>query len=260
MNSSPATALEAGSSVFPTVLAALIFVVGAALLLWGQRIWLKRIDLHPLLNTQEKLQNKDALVIGTFFVIVLLLALCVAGAGAAHLFSAHSLQAVQLTLVWALAASVVGAAFGFLLGHPRRTAEDKVGKEERTGTNWLLRTGLDDMVDWLVKGLTTVLLVQSATLIEHIGHLSTVFSAGLQGPATGVNPVGAAFAQPIIVFFTLFGALAGCLVTRTYLTGALGRADRTTVGAFTNAGLSFSEALLLLRHQRSLGSRGQGQL
>jgi hypothetical protein len=85
-------------------------------------------------------------------------------------------------------------------------------------------------------------------------------SAAVSGAVSTVGTVGPAFAQPVIVFFTLFGALAGCLVTRTYLTGALGRADRTTVGAFTNAGLSFSEALLLLRHQRSLGSRGQGQL
>ena len=97
------------------------------------------------------------------------------------MFASRTLEAVQLTLVWALAAAVVGAAFGFLLGHPRRTAEDKAGKEERTSTNWLLRTGLDDMVDWLVKGLTTVLLVQASTLIEHVGHLAMVLSAGLMG-------------------------------------------------------------------------------
>lgn len=249
----------------PTLVATAVFAIGTGLLMLGQAAWLKRIDAHPLLRSEDKLQNKDSLVIATFFVVLLLLALCIAGAGAALLFTVKG--AAQLTLMWALACCAVGAAFGFLLGHPRRLAEDKVGKDERTGTSWLLRTGLDDMVDWLVKGLTTVLLVQATTIIAHVTSLSAVFGAGLETPpllpvivSSTATAKAIAFAQPVIVFFTLFGTLAACLVTRTYLTGALGRADRSTVGAFTTAGLSFSETLLLLRHQRSLGSRGQGPL
>jgi tetratricopeptide (TPR) repeat protein len=257
------------SQTDPTVIAAVIFIAGAGLMLLGQRAWLARVEGHPFLSSEEKLQNKDALVIATFFTVTLHLGLCIAGSAAAHLFPRHVSAAAQLTLVWALACCSVGAAFGFLLGHPRRTAEDKVGKEDRTTTSWLLRTGLDDIVDWLVKGITTVLLVESKQVLQQLDPLAKLLGGGLEGGLTMAGLYGdqshvpaeaVAFSQGVIVFFTLFGALAACLVTRTYLTGALGRADRSTAGALTHAGLSFSEGLLLLRHQSSLGSRGHTPL
>jgi hypothetical protein len=237
--------------------ALLIFVAGTVLLLIGARIWLTRIDHHALLRADERLQNKDALVIGAFFTVVMLFGFCITGATAAWRFPDRAGEAVTLALGWALASASVGGAFGFLLGHPRRLASDEKGKEERTTLGGLLRTGLDDMVDWLVKGLTTVLLVNSAAILAHLHTLSSGFAKGLLPPASPEADVVAAqsFAQPVIVFFTIFGALAACLVTRTYLTGALGRADRSSTGAFNRIGLEVGEVLMLQAAQRSLATR-----
>ena len=238
----------------PMFEALLVFAVGTVLLFWGMHRWLERIDHHPLLRSDEKLQNKDALVISTFFTEVMLLGLCVTGAAAAGQFGR---DAVVLALAWALASAAVGASFGFLLGHPRRFTSEETGKEQRTGVNALLRTGLDDMVDWLVKGLTTVLLVNSTMILKHLDDVSRVMAKGLQENRANAIPIDTAiaFAQPVIVFFTLFGALAACLVTRTYLTGALTRADRSTTGAFVTAGLDWGEALVLMDAQRFLTTR-----
>ena len=237
----------------PALVALITFAFGSVIIMWGTWAWLERIDHHALLRSDERLQNKDALSIGTFFALMMLLGLCVTGAAAASQFKENASAAVQLALAWALASAAVGAAFGFLLGHPRRLFEDKTGKEERTTLSGLLRTGLDDMVDWLVKGLTTVLLVNSTMILEHLATISNGFARGLLTGAPNPDLAAAAsFAQPVIVFFTILGALAACLVTRTYLTGALTRADRSTTGAFNRVGLELGEVLMLQAAQRSL--------
>lgn len=238
----------------PMIWAALIFLFGSAAIVLGALQWLERVDHHALLRSEEKLQNKDALVIGAFFTLLLLLAYCITGAAAAMQFPERGGAAVLLTLTWALASVSVGGAFGFLLGHPRRLADEK---PERTGMSGLLRTGLDDMVDWLVKGLTTVLLVQATAILGHLQIVSKQMAMGLIGAGAAADRLeaAAAFAQPLIVCFTILGALATCLVTRTYLTGALGRADRTTTGAFSRVGLDWGEVLLLVNAQRFLTRR-----
>jgi tetratricopeptide (TPR) repeat protein len=234
--------------------AALVFFGGTALVILGTLRWLARVDQHELLRAEEKIQNKDALVIGAFFTLVLLLAYCVAGAAAAMQFPERAGAAVLFALTWALASACVGGGFGFLLGHPRRLTDEKT---DRAGIGGLLRTGLDDMVDWLVKGLTTVLLVESGPILTHLQVVSDGMAHGLVGPGAAEPALKAAasFAQPLIVCFTLLGALATCLVTRTYLTGALSRADRTTTGAFGTVGLEFGEVLLLTNAQRFLTTR-----
>jgi tetratricopeptide (TPR) repeat protein len=237
------------------VWAAFIFLSGSAGVVWGTLKWLARVDQHEGLRTEEKVQNKDALVIGAFFTLILLLAYCITGAAAAVQFPTRPGAAVLLALTWALASASVGGAFGFLLGHPRRLTDEKT---DRAGVSGFLRTGLDDMVDWLVKGLTTVLLVQAGPILTHLGVVSKSMAQGLVGPENTTDPAivsAAAFAQPLIVCFTLLGALATCLVTRTYLTGALGRADRTTTGAFSRVGLDLGEVLLLTNAQRFLTTR-----
>jgi tetratricopeptide (TPR) repeat protein len=236
--------------------AGLIFVAGSIVTVVGAQQWLTRVDRHALLRSEEKIQNKDALVIGAFFTLVLLLAYCITGAAAAMLFPARAAAAVLLALTWALASASVGGAFGFLLGHPRRVTEDK-DKTERAGLGGLLRTGLDDMVDWLVKGLTTVLLVESGPILIHLDLVGKRMAAGLLGPGASEADINtaAAFATPLIVCFTLLGALATCLVTRTYLTGALSRADRTTTGAFGRVGLDLGEVLVLSNAQHVLTTR-----
>lgn len=238
------------------VWAGLVFVAGSIVTILGAQQWLGRVDHHALLRSEEKIQNKDALVIGAFFTLVLLLAYCITGAAAAMQFPDNAAAAVLLSLTWALASASVGGAFGFLLGHPRRLTEDK-DKTDRAGLGGLLRTGLDDMVDWLVKGLTTVLLVESGPILIHLDKVAAGMAKGLLGP--GANPAAiesaSAFATPLIVCFTLLGALATCLVTRTYLTGALGRADRTTTGAFSRVGLDLGEVLVLSNAQHVLTTR-----
>lgn len=231
-----------------------VFIFGSVAIVLGTLQWLARVDKHALLRSEEKIQNKDALVIGAFFTLLLLLAYCVTAAAAAMQFPEHGGAAVLLALTWALASASVGGAFGFLLGHPHRLSDEKT---DRAGVTGLLRTGLDDMVDWLVKGLTTVLLVQSGPILVHLEVVAKNMARGLLGPTASEEALNsaAAFAQPLIVCFTLLGALATCLVTRTFLTGALTRADRTTTGAFGRVGLDLGEALLLISAQRSLSAR-----
>jgi tetratricopeptide (TPR) repeat protein len=238
------------------VWAGLVFVAGSIVTILGAQQWLDRVDDHALLRSEEKIQNKDALVIGAFFTLVLLLAYCITAAAAAMQFPNKAAAAVLLSLTWALASASVGGAFGFLLGHPRRLTEDK-DKTDRAGLGGLLRTGLDDMVDWLVKGLTTVLLVESGPILIHLDTVARRMAAGLLGPGADTAAIdsASAFATPLIVCFTLLGALATCLVTRTYLTGALGRADRTTTGAFSRVGLDLGEVLVLSNAQHVLTTR-----
>jgi tetratricopeptide (TPR) repeat protein len=244
-----------GAIASAMVWAGLVFVVGSAVIVVGTLQWLARVDKHALLRSEEKIQNKDALVIGAFFTLLLLLAYCIAAAAAAMQFPGQAGAAVLLTLTWALASASVGGAFGFLLGHPRRLMDEK---PERTGLTGLLRTGLDDMVDWLVKGLTTVLLVEAGPILVQLEIVGKNMARGLLG--AGATPEAldsaAAFAQPLIVCFTLLGALATCLVTRTFLTGALTRADRTTTGAFGRVGLDLGEVLVLSNAQHFLTTRG----
>ncbi len=231
-----------------------IFILGSIVIVLGTLQWLARVDKHVLLRSEEKIQNKDALVIGAFFTLLLLLAYCITAATAAMQFPENGGAAVLLALTWGLASASVGGAFGFLLGHPRRIPDEKT---DRAALSGLLRTGLDDMVDWLVKGLTTVLLVQSGPILVHLEVVAKNMARGLLGAAateTELNSA-AAFAQPLIVCFTLLGALATCLVTRTYLTGALTRADRTTTGAFGRVGLDLGEVLVLSNAQHFLTTR-----
>ena len=249
--------LKHGALAAAMIWAGLVFLGGSAAILLGTLRWLGRVDQHALLRSEEKIQNKDALVIGAFFSLLLLLAYCVAAAAAAMQFPQRGVAAVLVALTWALASASVGGAFGFLLGHPRRLTDDKT---DRAALSGLLRTGLDDMVDWLVKGLTTVLLVQAGPILLHLDLVGHHMAEGLIGTgATAANKdqidAAAAFAEPLIVCFTLLGALATCLVTRTFLTGALSRADRTTTGAFGRVGLDLGEALILANAQRSLATR-----
>lgn len=162
-------------------------------------------------------------------------------------------KASYLALLSALASVAVGGAFGFLLGHPRRLLDEKGREEDKSGTSWLLRTGLDDIVDWLVKGITTVLLVQFTTIIATLVPLTALIGEGLSGQAD--NAAGQTFAYCVIIYFTLFGVGSGCLVTRTYLTGALGRADRSTIKEFVfgKANLHWGEILTLVGYDQSIG-------
>jgi tetratricopeptide (TPR) repeat protein len=171
-------------------------------------------------------------------------------------FPTRAAAAVLFALTWALASASVGGAFGFLLGHPRRVTEDR-DKTERAGLGGLLRTGLDDMVDWLVKGLTTVLLVESGPILIHLDLVGKRMAAGLLGSGASAADIdtASAFATPLIVCFSLLGALATCLVTRTYLSGAISRADRTTTGAFGRVGLDLGEVLVLSNAQHVLTTR-----
>jgi tetratricopeptide (TPR) repeat protein len=164
-------------------------------------------------------------------------------------------KASYLALLTALASVAAGGAFGFLLGHPRRLLDEKGREEDKSGTSWLLRTGLDDIVDWLVKGITTVLLVQFTTIIEKLKPLTTMIGAGLSGPPG--DAAGQTFAYCVIIYFTLFGIGSGCLVTRTYLTGALGRADRSTIKEFVfgKANLHWGEILTLVGYDQSIGRK-----
>ena len=71
------------------------------------------------------------------------------------------------------------------------------------------------------------------------------------------DPAHKAFAEGLLAYFPIVGFAGVYLVTRTYLTGALTRADRSTLGAFNRVGLKYTDVLVLQRHWRALSTKGE---
>jgi len=236
----------------PQIIALALFICGVVVIGIGTYSWSKGVKNDVLLRSGERLQRADSIVIAAFFVVTILFGLCVLGSAAATLFPERALSMALKSLSWAMAGLSVGGAFGFLLGHPRRVAEEDRNPIARQGLQNLLRTGLDDIVDWLVKGLTTVLLVNAAKIFGYVDALSQIFARSVDGPNTLAYQEALAFIGPVIVSSTILGTLASCLVTRTYLTGALTRADRLTSGGFQTTGLELGEYVLLRSVEQSI--------
>ncbi|MGW6913229.1 hypothetical protein ACWGB8_05310 [Kitasatospora sp. NPDC054939] len=127
-------------------------------------------------------------------------------------------QAFGGGLVVAGAAAVVGAALGFLFGVPRMRGG---GEQPQGSGSYVPNTNLEQVSDWLTKVLLGVGLTQLGSLGERLDRLGTALA-----PALGGESGTAPFAAALVLYFLLFGFLAGWLVTRLLLPQVLSDADR----------------------------------
>jgi len=124
--------------------------------------------------------------------------------------------------IWSLACLATGAATGFLFGIPKVLQHDA---QQRTPGQMSYRqrvnTNLEEISDWLTKIIVGLGLIQLGQLPEWTESIATMFADSVGQKETAKGVFGA-----IIVFFAICGFLIGYLMTRLYLQGALGRADR----------------------------------
>ncbi|MFF3001197.1 hypothetical protein ACFVTF_00065 [Kitasatospora sp. NPDC057940] len=135
------------------------------------------------------------------------------------LFSLDREQAWQAFgggLVVAGASTVLGGALGFLFGVPRVRS----GSGEPQGS-YAPNTNLEQVSDWLTKVLLGVGLTQLGSLGERLHQLGTALA-----PALGGEDAAVPFAAALVLYFVVFGFLAGWLVTRLALPQVLTDADQ----------------------------------
>ncbi|MER8102388.1 hypothetical protein [Kitasatospora sp. NPDC094016] len=135
------------------------------------------------------------------------------------LFSLGQAQAWQAFgggLVAAGASTVLGGALGFLFGVPRVRS----GSGEPQGS-YAPNTNLEQVSDWLTKVLLGVGLTQLGSLGERLHQLGTALA-----PALGGEDAAVPFAAALVLYFVVFGFLAGWLVTRLALPQVLTDADQ----------------------------------
>ncbi|MFJ2805808.1 hypothetical protein [Kitasatospora sp. NPDC087271] len=125
-------------------------------------------------------------------------------------------QAFGGGLVVAGASTVLGGALGFLFGVPRVRS----GSGEPQGS-YAPNTNLEQVSDWLTKVLLGVGLTQLGSLGERLHQLGTALA-----PALGGGDAAVPFAAALVLYFVVFGFLAGWLVTRLALPQVLTDADQ----------------------------------
>lgn len=147
-------------------------------------------------------------------------------------FSAEAfVQVTGLGAFVGAAALLAGGLLGFLFGIPRTNvgiAEDAVlsrtlesGRSlPRERSPYLANTNLEQISDWLTKILVGAGLTQLGTLGRGFGDLTATLDSGL-----GAQPGGRVLAGALLVYFGTGGFLAGFLLTRLHLGGALRKAD-----------------------------------
>ena len=147
-------------------------ILAAGALVKGTQQWTCRVDNHPLLCSEEKIQNKDALVIGNVFLLVVLFGVVLVGCFSVESYFNAREEGVStangrfyLPLMWAFAGTSLGGGLGFLFGLPK--PKDPGGKATGQMPSHYIHTGLDDIVDWLTKGVTTVALVKAEAVLRH---------------------------------------------------------------------------------------------
>jgi hypothetical protein len=142
-------------------------------------------------------------------------------------------------LLIACASFGIGSLLGFIFAIPRalqsQRSTDQSNHEGRTELTGLSRpvleyqvnTNLEQISDWLTKILVGVGLVQLGKVPEYARRLGSYYSSCL-----GNAPCSPPLAVTIITVFLVNGFLAGYLITRLYVTGALKRAEteKTVVG------------------------------
>ncbi|MEV5375583.1 tetratricopeptide repeat protein [Streptomyces nondiastaticus] len=134
-------------------------------------------------------------------------------------------------LIIAAAAYVIGVLFGFLFGLPRTVEEShevtnvEAGRirfsEQGSLPKYRTNTNLEQISDWLTKILVGVGLVELAKLPGVLHRLGLWIKPAL-GDASSSEPFGIGlFAYDLVT-----GFLAGYLLTRLYMAGALSSVDQ----------------------------------
>lgn len=136
-------------------------------------------------------------------------------------------------------ATLVGGVFGLLFGIPKSISDPASAAPARTrdndekqpgdngrGSSYAVNTNLEQISDWLTKIIVGVSLTQIPTIRQEFHSLADFFGAGFaicnNAPCNG----GSTGAALIITYGLMTGFLAGYLLTRMFLPGAFGRADR----------------------------------
>ncbi|WP_030244237.1 hypothetical protein [Streptomyces sp. NRRL S-350] len=128
----------------------------------------------------------------------------------------HTWQALGGGLVVAGASVVLGGALGFLFGVPRVRG----GSGEPQGS-YAPNTNLEQVSDWLTKVLLGVGLTQLGSLGDRLHELGAALA-----PVLGGGDAAVPFAAALVLYFLVFGFLAGWLVTRLALPRVLSDADQ----------------------------------
>lgn len=125
-----------------------------------------------------------------------------------------------ITLLWALAFFGVGAVLGFLFGVPRVLQSDDDGTGPKKGYQQRVNTSLEQVSDWLTKGLIGVGLVELKQLPEFVSN------AGAYVAKSFTRPPPDAFCTAIVVVFLIQGFLIAYLFTRLQLSMLFRVADQ----------------------------------
>jgi len=147
----------------------------------------------------------------------------------------HNVIAHLSAALWSLAWLTIGILVGFLFGVPRVLQEDRPTTPPRSledtdgpsvagrSSPYQMRvnTNLEQISDWLTKIIVGIGLVELRRIPEALNQSSEYIAKGF-----GTLPGAQALATGIIVYFSILGFLGGYLITRIYLAGAFGRADR----------------------------------
>lgn len=114
----------------------------------------------------------------------------------------------------------LGSLLGFIFAIPRALQTQRAADQGKPVLEYQVNTNLEQISDWLTKILVGVGLVQLAKVPEYAKRLGNFYSGCL-----GNAPCSPSVAVTIIVVFLVNGFLAGYLITRLYVTGALKRAE-----------------------------------
>jgi hypothetical protein len=124
-------------------------------------------------------------------------------------------------LLIAGAAAAVGSLFGFVFGIPR-TVDVTVAADAAQGDNLAApkatlatNTNLERISDWLTTLLIGATLVQIKDIVGWVGKLGTDLTVGGSKANDAIVPI-------IVIYFFALSFLGVYLITRLYLTNALG--------------------------------------
>jgi hypothetical protein len=153
---------------------------------------------------------------------------------------ADSRSKVAVSLLWACSCLATGGLVGFLFGIPRvlqgtkpdpevtgqrreLETKDTGGREGLRGYSQEINTNLEQISDWLSKIIVGLGLVELRSVPLHLGILAGNLASDLG------SPTNQSYASALIVYFSILGFFYGYLVTRLYLAGEFGRADRAVL-------------------------------
>jgi hypothetical protein len=154
------------------------------------------------------------------------------------------------SLLWALAALAAGGAAGFLFGIPKVDQDDR----DKASYSQRVNTSLTEISDWLCKIVVGLGLIELRTLPDHLDTMAARLSGDLGPPTTQ------AFANGLILFFSVSGFVYGYLLTRLFLAPWFRDADTNAIRKLdkkiesTNELHKYDQAVNNARHVKHFGT------